>query len=192
MKRFISFLFALIAFSASAQFKPVPPTGSTVFGTTNYIAPDSSIWLGSPSKGFTPIVTGEDVKGTDRQVQGFINGQRSPVTLGWKQLSDLPTPPPFLNGVLIGTAFKPDGSALFGFLEMSLDGVTSIVKPNAFPVYNPGIIGTGGGTLPVAPAINDNEAVNLKQLNERTIPPPPLDGNYILMSINGVLTWIPG
>lgn len=129
--------------------------------------------------------------GTDRQVQGFIGGKRVPVTIGWKQLSDLPSPPPFLNGVLIGTAFKENGDALFGFLEMALSGVESFVLPNGFPVYNPGIIGNGGGTLPVADAIENGDAVNkgqsanlLKLLQGYN---PSVD--QMLVQVGGVLQW---
>ena len=129
--------------------------------------------------------------GTDRQVQGFIGGKRVPVTLGWKQLSDLPSPPPFLNGVLIGTAFKENGDAVFGFLEMALSGVESFVLPNGFPVYNPGIIGNGGGTLPVADAIKNGDAVNkgqsanlLKLLQGYN---PSVD--QMLVQVGGVLQW---
>lgn len=106
------------------------------------------------------------VTGTDRQVLGYVDGEQEAVTLGWKQFSDLPTPPPFSNGVLTGTAFNSDGSAFFAFVELALgEGGTSMVKPNSIPFYNPGQIGTGGGTLAVADGIEDNEAVNVSQLN---------------------------
>lgn len=135
--------------------------------------------------------TGEGVPtGTERDVLTYDSeGNLVAKPPGWRQFSDLPTPPPFLNGVFIGTAFNSDGSALFGFLEMALDGVNSIIIPNAFPVYNPGIIGTGGGTLPVADGIDDEDAVNVGQLNIR-VPVPPTSGTFVLRSVDGVTSWV--
>lgn len=128
--------------------------------------------------------------GTERDVLTYNSeGVSVAKPLGWRQFSDLPTPPPFSNGVFIGTAFNTDGTALFGFLEMAMSGVESFVLPNAFPVYNPGIIGNGGGTLPVANAINDGDAVNLNQLNSR-VPIPPVSGTAVLRSVDGVVSWV--
>lgn len=110
---------------------------------------------------------GSPVTGTERQVIGFdSSGNAQAVTIGWKQLSDLPTPPPFLNGVYTGTAFQSDGSALFAFLELGIDAdePTSIAKPNTIPMYQPGTIGTGGGTLPVQDPVEDLDAVNKRSL----------------------------
>lgn len=125
--------------------------------------------------------TGEGVpEGTERDVVTYdTEGVPVAKPLGWRQFSDLPTPPPFLNGVFIGTAFSEDGSALFGFLEMAISGVESYVSPNAFPVYNPGIIGNGGGTLPVANGVNDGDAVNVFQLRDANSKKADLDGGRV-------------
>lgn len=104
---------------------------------------------------------GVSVTGTERQVIGFDeDGNELAVTIGWKQLSDLPTPPSFSNGVYVGTAFQPDGSALFAFIELAITSPDSIAKPNAIPIYQAGTIGTGGGTLPVQDPVEDLDAVN--------------------------------
>jgi len=104
---------------------------------------------------------GIDITGTERQVVGFDSGGNAQaVTIGWKQLSDLPTPPVFSNGVYVGTAFQPDGSALFAFIELAIVSPDSVAKPNAIPLYQAGTIGTGGGTLPVQDPVEDLDAVN--------------------------------
>lgn len=137
---------------------------------------------GEGPSGGVESVTGNIVSGTsknpivnipsgdNRKVLTYdADGNLLAARIGWSQLSDLPTPPPFLNGVLIGTAFKPNGDALFGFLEMALDeDAQSKVLPNAFPVYNPGIVGNGGGTIPVANGVNPNDAINVGQLTTTT------------------------
>jgi len=96
---------------------------------------------------------GETVpSGTERQVLGYdSSGNPEAVTLGWKQLSDLPTPPTFSNGVYVGTAFQPDGSALFAFIELDTDNDAT---GTSIPIY------TSGGTLPVQDPIEDLDAVN--------------------------------
>ena len=121
--------------------------------------------------------------GTDRQVLGYVNGEAQAVTLGWKQFSDLNTPPPFEAGVLSGMTFNPDGSALYYFQELN-SGVNADAKENAIPVY-----GTNG-VLKVSDGVTDKDAVSLGQLNSR-IPLPPASGSFLLMSNDGVLTWIP-
>lgn len=131
-------------------------TGGDIASVTGNLVDNSN-----PSN---PVI---NITGSSRQVIGYdSNGNPLSVTLGWRQLSDLPNPPTFLNGVLAGTAFSSDGSALFAFVELALgDGGTSLAKPNAIPFYNPGQIGTGGGTLKVADGIVDGDAVNMKQFN---------------------------
>lgn len=105
--------------------------------------------------------------GTERQVVSFDeDGKIISETLGWKHLSDLPSPPTFENGVYVGAGFDEDGSATFGFVELALDEGENIVKPNAIPIYNPGTVGTGGGTLRVEEGIDDKDAVNVLQLEE--------------------------
>lgn len=102
--------------------------------------------------------------GTDRQVMGFDESDNAcAVTLGWKQLSDQPRPPDFDNGVL--TMSKVDGDDEFGMIQIAVDeNYESVVTPNAIPFYNPGSIGSGGGTLPVSDGIEPTDAVNMSQL----------------------------
>jgi len=110
-----------------------------------------------------PVITGGGIlpTGTERQVVGFDgSGNAEAVTIGWKQLSDLPSPPTFSNGIYTGTAFQPDGSATFAFLELGIDSPDSVARPNNIPIYQAGTIGTGGGTLPVQDPIEDLDAVN--------------------------------
>lgn len=90
--------------------------------------------------------------GTNRQVIGFDgSGNAIATTIGWKQLSDLPTPPPFSNGVYVGTAFQPDGSALFAFVELDTNNDAT---GTSIPIY------TSGGTLTVQDPVSDLDAVN--------------------------------
>lgn len=137
---------------------------------------------------------GDDLPtGTNRQVIGFDSeGDPIAVTLGWRQLSDLPSPPPFKNGIYTGTAFQPNGNALFAFLELSIDENTpdSIAKPNAIPIYQAGIVGTGGGTLPVQDPEADLDAVNKRYLESIAVPyagtttSKPITGD---LHLNGVI-----
>lgn len=114
-----------------------------------------------------PSSIGGDIPiGTDRQVLGYSEGVATPVTLGWKQLSDLPTPPTFSNGVLTGTAFNPDGSALFAFLELAL----GTPKSDTIPTYS------ANGVLHVNSGVASGDAVNVGQL-----------GDYLLKS-GGIMT----
>lgn len=122
--------------------------------------------------------------GTDRQVLGYVNGEAQAVTLGWAQFSDLNTPPPFEAGVLAGMTFNPDGSAMYYFQELN-SAMNADAKENTIPVY-----GTNG-VLKVADGVSDKDAVNLGQLNSRNIPEAPESGSFLLMSMDGVLTWIP-
>ena len=102
------------------------------------------------------VLKDEDV-GTDRQVEGFVGGLRTPVTLGWKQLSDMPSVPSFSNGVLIGTAFQPSGDALFAFGE--LDSSTS--GADRVPFYG------AGGRLKVGNAVSNDEAISKAQFDAK-------------------------
>lgn len=97
--------------------------------------------------------------GTDRQVLGYVNGEPQAVTLGWMQFSDLPTPPPFEVGVLSGTTFNTDGTAMFYFHELN-SGVNATAKVNTIPVYG------AGGVLKVNNGIADDDAVNLSYLKQ--------------------------
>lgn len=121
--------------------------------------------------------------GTDRQVLGYVGGEPQAVTLGWMQFSDLPTPPPFEVGVLSGTTFNPDGTAMFYFHELN-SGVNATAKADTIPVYG------AGGVLKVADGVTEKDAVNLGQLNSRAIPEPPESGSFILRCNDGVLTWV--
>lgn len=94
--------------------------------------------------------------GTDRQVVGYnSSGTPTAVTLGWKQLSDMPSIPSFPNGVLIGTAFQPDGDALFAFGELN----SATFGADRVPFY-----GTNG-RLKVGDAVSTDEAVSKGQLD---------------------------
>lgn len=134
------------------------------------------------------LATTEDIPtGTQRQVAGFdADGKATAVTLGWKQLSDLPTPPPFPNGVLTGTAFQEDGSATHGYIELAIDedSPTSVAKPNTIPLYQAGTIGTGGGTLPVQDPIEDLDAVNKQWFLANSINPSIIPTTLRLKSPN--------
>ncbi len=126
-------------------------------------APEDGLQYGRQNGTWTEITGGGGTlpTGTERQVVGFDeNGDAKAVTIGWKQLSDLPSPPTFSNGIYTGTAFQPDGSALFAFLELGIDSPDSVARPNNIPIYQAGTIGTGGGTLPVQDPINDLDAAN--------------------------------
>lgn len=129
--------------------------------------------------------------GTDRQISGFPDGKRGPVTLEWKHLSDQPFPPDFNNGVVTIAKIPESDKSEIGMFRIGVNDTTfeSEVIPNSAAVYNPGIIGTGGGTIPVADAINDEDAVNLGQINDR-VPAPPQTGNYTLKSVAGVVSWV--
>lgn len=94
--------------------------------------------------------------GNDRDVVTYdSNGNLIADRLGWKQLSDMPSPPSFLNGVVAGTAFKEDGKALFAFIELSTDGTA---KPVTIPMY------TAEGTININDGVEDSEAVSMQQL----------------------------
>jgi len=95
--------------------------------------------------------------GDDREVMSFVNGAYTPLRIGWKHLSDLPTPPPFKNGLLAGTAFKPDGNALFAFVQ--LDDVHSC-DSGSVPMYSKDF------TLKTKNAVEDDDAINKGQLFE--------------------------
>lgn len=102
-----------------------------------------------------PSGGGDIPVGTERQVLGYNStGTPLAVTLGWKQLSDLPSPPPFSNGVLTGTAFQPDGSALFAFTKLAISSAES----NTIPFYQT------GGKLLVEDGASGKESVNYVQL----------------------------
>lgn len=98
--------------------------------------------------------------GTDRQVLGYEGGVPTPVTLGWMEFSDLETPPTFNTGVVTGTTFNPDGSAMFYFHEIN-DGIGASAKASTIPVY-----GTNG-VLKVATAVATNDAVTKAQLDAK-------------------------
>lgn len=159
---------------------------------------------GSGGDGAVESVTGNLVTGTsanptinfpignNREVPLYLNNKVVKGRLGWAQFSDLPTPPPFSNGVLTGTAFNETGNALFAFLELALGATNeSIAKPNAIPFYNPGIIGTGGGTLPVADAIENGDAVNKGQFTSllKALQGYNASGDQMLVQVGGVLQW---
>lgn len=159
----------------SAHFTEIEVDGDT-FSTLEEFrtALDEHVFA---STGNTPVtnvywsdIIGKPI-GTDRQVAGFSSGSMTPVTLGWKQLSDLPVPPTFSNGVYVGTAFKPDGTALFAFIELSIDGN----KASAIPMYR------SGGRLSVGKATASDDAVNLGQLASAI-------GNAT-SSHTGLMTW---
>lgn len=98
------------------------------------------------------------VTGTDRQVLGYVDGEQEAVTLGWKQFSDLETPPPFEAGVLSGMTFNLDGSAMYYFQELN-SAVNADAKENTIPVYG------SGGVLKVSDGVSDKDAVSVSQLN---------------------------
>ncbi|HSE99901.1 MAG TPA: SGNH/GDSL hydrolase family protein [Nitrososphaeraceae archaeon] len=132
-------------------------------------APEDGNLYGRQDGDWTEITgSGEiPITGTERQVAGFdTDGNVQAVTLGWKQFSDLPSPPTFSNGVLTGTAFQPDGSALHEYVELAIDSPDSIAVPNAIPIYQAGTIGTGGGTLPVQDPVEDLDAINKRYFEE--------------------------
>lgn len=142
-------------------------TFSTVIELVEWFAENGFKNGGGSGEGATwSGITGKP-SGTERQVVRFnSSGQMEASTLGWKQLSDLPTPPTFKNGIYTGTEFQSDGSALFAFLKLAIDDdtPTSIAEPNTIPIYNAGTVGNGGGTLPVQDGIEDLDAVNVSQL----------------------------
>ena len=96
--------------------------------------------------------------GTNRQVMGYEDGVIKAVTLGWMEFSDLPNPPTFNTGVVAGTTFNPDGSAMFYFQEIN-DAIDGLAKERTIPMY-----GTGG-VLKVADGISENDAVSMAQYN---------------------------
>lgn len=98
------------------------------------------------------------VTGTDRQVLGYVDGEQEAVTLGWKQFSDLETPPPFEAGVLSGMTFNLDGSAMYYFQELN-SAVNADAKENTIPVYG------SGGVLKVSDGVSEKDAVSVSQLN---------------------------
>lgn len=98
--------------------------------------------------------------GTDRQVLGYINGEPISITLGWKQFSDLNTPPPFESGVLAGMNFNPDGSAMYYFKEIN-SSINAPARGDTIPVY-----GTNG-VLKVGTGVYSNDAVTKAQLDAK-------------------------
>lgn len=120
--------------------------------------------------------------GTDRQVLGYANGEPIAVTLGWKQFSDLPSVPPFLNGVLTGTAFDEDGNALFAFIELAVDGA----KNACIPLYK------SNGRLSVGNVTDPDDAIRLGQINGvlTAIQGYNASVDQTLSHINGTLQWV--
>lgn len=99
------------------------------------------------------------ISGNQRQVSGFDeNGNLLPITLGWAQFSDLETPPPFEAGVLTGTMFNPDGTAIYYFHEIN-NAIDGEPKDGTIPVYG------SNGVLKVADGVSLKDAVNVGQLN---------------------------
>lgn len=119
--------------------------------------------------------------GTDREVLGYENGESKALRLGWKQLSDMPSPPDFSNGVLTGTAFNPNGSALFAFVKLN---TTNEPLGTSIPMADQ------TGALPTAHAGEPYHAVNLGQLNSRIPLLPTVDGEYLLKITNNVAIWV--
>lgn len=124
--------------------------------------------------------------GTERQVLGWSStGTAEPVRLGWKQLSDLPSPPIFSNGVLTGTAFQPDGTALFAFTKLAIDSP----EASTIPFYQ------SGGKLLTEAGTSGKEAINFSQLPVNiygNFNPPTLAqltgikrGDYYIQTSNG-------
>lgn len=120
--------------------------------------------------------------GTDRQVLGYVNGEASAVTLGWKQFSDLPSVPPFSNGVLTGTAFDENGNALFAFIELATEGF----KAASIPLYK------SNGRMSVGNATEPDDAICLGQINGvlKAIQGYNASGTQTLTHINGTLQWV--
>lgn len=94
--------------------------------------------------------------GTNKQVLGYVDGEAKAVKLGWIQFSDLNTVPNFNTGVVAGTTFNPDGSAMFYFQEIN-DAVGGLAKENTIPVYG------SNGVLKVSDGASPNDAVSLQQ-----------------------------
>lgn len=120
--------------------------------------------------------------GTDRQVIGFVGGDMQAVTLGWKQFSDLPSVPPFNNGVLAGTAFNENGDALFAFIELATNGN----KSAAIPLYKT------NGRLSVGNATQPDDAICLGQINGvlKSIHGYNSSLSQTLKHVNGELQWV--
>lgn len=124
---------------------------------------------------------GSKPTGTDRQVIGLVDGEMEAVTLGWKQFSDVLTPPNFSNGALIGTGFDPDGSALFGFKRIAVNDTTGDVEPisSALPLY------TQNGQLRSNNAVDDKDVINKKQAEELILS---LSNSYTVIESNASRT----
>lgn len=116
--------------------------------------------------------------GTDRQLLGFEDGALAPETLGWRHFSDLPNPPTFNTGILSGTTFNPDGSAMFYFHELN-DAVNASAKALTIPVY------TTNGRLNVGTPVDATNAVTLAFL--RTLVPT---GGTATTFLRGDGTWV--
>lgn len=123
----------------------------------------------------------EPLEGEETQVYGFdADGNGKAITIGIKQLTDIGGFPSFSNGVFVATGInQADQTALLMFIEFS----TNSSKQGTFPIYST------GGTLFVGDATNNQHAVNKKQLDLR-VPTPPATGNYILKSVDGVVSWV--
>lgn len=127
-----------------------------------------------------PIVS---LKGTPKDVVTFdANGNPDIKPIGITQLTDINGFPQFANGVFVATGMNPtDKTGLLSFVEFS----SGTPKSGTFPTYNT------GGRLPVANGVNPGDAANMSQINA-LLPTPPMSGNYLLMSINGVVQWVDG
>lgn len=121
--------------------------------------------------------------GTDREVVCWDgNGNMKAMRLGWKQFSDLPSTPTFSNGVLAGTAFQPNGNALFAFIELATEGA----KAAAIPLYK------SDGRMSVGNATESDDAICLGQINGvlKAIQGYNASGTQTLTHINGTLQWV--
>lgn len=138
--------------------------------------------INSMPKWYIDEAAGDGIAGTNRQVQGFVDGKVQPVTLGWKQFSDLPSVPPFKNGVLTGTAFDEDGNALFAFIELATEGF----KQAAIPLYK------SNGRMSVGRATEDDDAIQLGQINGyfMAIQGYIEGASQTLTHVNGKLKWV--
>lgn len=118
--------------------------------------------------------------GTNRQVQGFADGETKPVIIGVPHLTDIGGFPSFANGVLTATSMNSvTQTALLSFIEFS----TNTPKAGTFVMY------TTGGRLLVSEATVDGEAVNLGQLNTRV---PNIGGgtnNFLRLATNGTYSF---
>lgn len=121
--------------------------------------------------------------GTDREVVCWDgNGNMKAMRLGWKQFSDLPSVPPFTNGVLAGTAFQPNGNALFAFIELATEGA----KQAAIPLYK------SNGRMSVGRATEADDAIQLGQINGyfMAIQGYIEGASQTLTHVDGKLKWV--